>query len=299
MYNKEYFTNLVKEKFDIRKTLVVAAPHDSETILAVSKAYMEGIIDVVLVGDISKINSAAKNADKDISNFEILEATSLEEIAHLSVKTIAQGKGDILMKGLIDTSILLKALLTKDYNLRTGRLFSHVGIVYKDEKCFVLTDAGMNIAPNIKEKKQIIENSIQLANALGLENPKVAMLCAKEKPYKKMPATTDAQALKEMNEKGEIKGCVVSGPLQLDVAISSHAAKIKGIKDNVAGNADILVVPTIEVGNVFGKALKYLGGYSLAGIVTGAKIPVVLVSRADGEDEKTVSIALACAMINK
>lgn len=299
MYNKEYFINLVKQKFDTRKTLVVAAPHDSETIVAVLNAYEEGIVDVVLVGEKLKIDSAAKEANRDISQFSIFEAESLPEIADLSVKIIAEGKGDVLMKGLIDTSILLKALLNKKYDLRTGRLFSHVSVLYNQENCFVLSDAGMNIAPSLEQKKQIIENSIQLAHALGKEDPRVAMLCAKEKAYEKMPATIDAQALKEMNEKGEIQGCVVSGPLQLDVAINNHAAKVKGIKDPVAGNAEVLIVPTIEVGNVFGKALKYLAGYSLAGIVTGAKIPVVLVSRADGEEEKTVSIALACAMAKK
>lgn len=298
MYNKKYFVDLVKKESTGRKKMVVAAPYDSETIVSISNAYDEGLVDLILVGEKSKIKDAASLAGKDISGFRIVEAGTVEEVADISAKTICEEKCDLLMKGLIDTSVLLKAILKKEYNLRTGRLFSHVGVLFKDESMYIITDAAMNIAPNLEEKKQIIENAIPLANALGMKNPKVAMLCAKEKPYDKMPATLDAQALKEMNERDEIKNCVISGPMQLDIAIDKHAAEIKGVTDPVAGEAQILMAPTIEVANVFAKGLEYLGGYTAAGFIAGAKIPVVLVSRADGENVKMVSIALACAMSN-
>ncbi len=299
MYNRKYFVDLVKKESTGRKKMVVAAPHDRETIVSITKAYDEGLVSLILVGERIKITEAANQAGKDISGFRIVEAITAEEIANASARIICEEQGDLLMKGLIDTSVLLKAILKKEYNLRTGRLFSHVGVLFKGDQMYIITDAAMNIAPGLEEKKQIIENAIPLANALGIEKPKIAMLCAKEKPYEKMPATLDAQALKEMNERDEIKNCIISGPMQLDVAVNKHAAEIKGVADPVAGEAQILVAPTIEVANVFAKGLEYLGGYTAAGFIAGAKIPVVLVSRADGENVKMISIALACAMSNK
>lgn len=301
MYNTQYFVDLAK---NAKGKLVVAAPHDSSTLLAVKSAIDLGIIDAVMVGNKAIMNNIAKEEDIDISNMEIIDvrgtdqSNELENIALETVKQITQGNGNILMKGLIDTSILLKAVLKKEYGLRTGKLLSHVGILYKEngDKYYILTDAGMNIHPTLEDKVKLIENSVELAHALGNKNPHVAMLCAKEKAYDKMPATMDAKKLQEMNQNGEITGCVVSGPLQIDNAVSLEASKQKGVEDPVAGNTDIFLVPNIETGNVFGKGLKYLGGFTFAGVVMGAKIPIVLVSRADGASEKLCSIALACAL---
>lgn len=301
MYNTQYFVDFVKEQSPKTKTLVVACPHDEGSISSLCKAYSLGIINPILVGNREQIEEVAHNGGYDISNFKIIDANTLEEAAELTVEQVANGNAEMIMKGLIDTSILLKAVLKKEYGLRTGRQFSHIGCVFKEDsdRYYLITDAGMNISPTLEEKKQIIENSVELAHALGNKNPNVALLCAKEKPYEKMPATIDAAALQEMNQNGQITGCVVSGPLQLDNAVSEAAAKQKGIKDPAAGKADVLIVPNIEVGNVLVKALKYLGDYTFAGVVMGSKVPIVMVSRADGEKEKLMSIALACALSEK
>ncbi|MFA0086262.1 bifunctional enoyl-CoA hydratase/phosphate acetyltransferase [Vibrio sp. 10N.261.51.F12] len=297
MYNKDFFIKQA-QKFGKKQRMVVAAAHDDATLDAANNAFKEGMADVILVGERALINAAAEKANVDLANFEIIEADGLEATAAAAVTAIAEGKGDLLMKGLIDTSILLKEVLKKEHGLRTGNVLSHAGVLFKEggDSFHVFTDAAMNIAPTLEQKKGIIKNAVQLAHSVGIEEPKVANLCAKEKPYDKMPATMDAAELQKMNQNGEIEGCIVSGPISLDIAISQYAANLKGCTDAVAGQADILMVPNIEVGNVFAKALQYMAGFSMAGVLLGARIPVVLVSRADGEAEKTVSIALACSV---
>ena len=297
MYNKNFFIDQAK-KNQIKQRVIVCAAHDEATIDAANKAFLEGIINVTLVGELNLITQAAQACGADLSNFDIIEATGLDSIAYESVNAVAQGKGDVLMKGLIDTSILLKETLKKEHGLRTGNTLSHAGVLFKEggEKFYIFTDAAMNIAPTLDQKKGIIRNAVKLAHALGINTPKIANLCAKEKAYEKMPATIDASELQKAYLEGEITDCIVSGPMQLDVAISKYAANLKGVTDPVAGEADILMTPNIEVGNVFAKSLQYMAGFSMAGLLLGASIPVVLVSRADGEAEKTISIALACAV---
>jgi len=292
MYNRDYFVNKAKLVSKEQKKMVVVAPYDEGTLKASVNAYQEGFVDLIFVGEKSMIEATAKEAMIDISKFELINASSDKETAELAAQIVARGGGDVLMKGLIDTSVVLKAVL-QEKELRTGRTFSHVGVVYKEDSFYIICDAGINIAPTVAEKKQIIENALPLAHGLGIMCPKVAVLCAKEKPYDKMPATLDAQALKEMNLRGEITGCLVSGPLQMDIAVSKHAAEIKGIDDPVAGNAEILIAPTIEAANIICKGLEYLGGFKGAGFIAGAKIPIILMSRADGEEVKMTSIALA------
>ncbi|MGF1761336.1 bifunctional enoyl-CoA hydratase/phosphate acetyltransferase [Photobacterium sagamiensis] len=296
MTNVERFLNQVRQSSLGTKRLVVVAPHDEATLLAVEHARKEQLIEATLVGEEEKIVAAAEKAGVCLMPYDVVATYGDPAAADCAVRLIADGKGQALMKGLIDTSILLKALLTKEYGLRTGRLFSHVALLLppQDHGYYLLTDAGMNISPSLHDKQQIIENAVDLAHALGNNNPNVALLCAKEKAYDKMPATLDAVELQARNLAGDITGCTVSGPLQLDLAVSAQAAMMKDCQDPVAGNVDIFVAPTIEVGNVFGKALKYMGGYVYAGVVLGAKIPVVLVSRADSEQEKLLSIAMAC-----
>lgn len=296
MTNVERFLNQVRQSTLERKRLVVVAPHDEATLLAVEHARKELQIDATLVGEEEKIIAAAEQAGVCLKPFDVVVTYGDLAAADCAVRLIAEGEGHALMKGLIDTSLLLKALLKKEYGLRTGRLLSHVALLLppNDHSYYLLTDAGMNISPSLDDKQQIIENAVNMAHALGNKNPNVALLCAKEKAYDKMPATLDAVELQARNLAGEISGCIVSGPLQLDLAVSAQAAAMKGCQDPVAGNVDIFVAPTIEAGNVFGKALKYMGGYVYAGVVLGAKIPVVLVSRADSEQEKLLSIAMAC-----
>lgn len=299
MYNQEYFINLAKEKTgDNLQTVAVAAPYDIATLEALRKAEDMGFVKVLLVGDEEKITSSAKEGGIDISDMELVHADSFEESAQKAVDLVNEGRASLIMKGLLDTSIILKAVVKKENNLRLGRTLSYVGVLFKEgcDKYYLTSDGAMMISPDLNQKKEIIENAVDVAHSLGIKEPKVAMLCAKEKYYEKMPATVDASELQKMNQNGEITGCKVSGPLQMDNAIDLHSAEIKGVKDEVAGRADILIVPAIEVGNVLLKTAKYLGGWTYGGIVVGSKVPIVVCSRSDGESSKLVSIAVACMM---
>jgi len=275
--------------------LVVAAAQDEDVLGAVCKAAEEGLIIPILVGDRNAIFEIADREALNVSNYEIVDITDLTEAAKASVKMVSEGKGDFLMKGLIDTAILLKAVLDKEIGLRTDRLLSHVMIydVPHYHKLIYLTDGGMNIEPSYDEKVKIVENAIDACKALGTEVVKVAALAAKEKVSEKMPTTVDARKLQELCETGYFgEGVIVEGPLAMDLAVSEEAAAVKKFNSKIAGDTDILMVPTIEVGNGIGKTLTYLAGAESAGIIMGAKVPVVLVSRADSYEAKLNSIAL-------
>lgn len=278
-----------------KMNLVVAAAQDEDVLFAVCKAAEEGLVLPILVGDVPEIEALAKTQGLDLSGYELIHEPDLTESARTSVRLVSEGKGDFLMKGLIDTSILLKAVLDKEIGLRTDRLLSHVMIyeVPHYHKLLFLTDGGMNIEPTFEEKVKITENAIDACRAMGGETVKVAALAAKEKVNEKMIATVDARRLQEMSENGAFgENVLVEGPLALDLAVSREAANIKKFESAIAGDADILLVPTIEVGNGIGKALTYLAGADSAGIIMGAKVPVVLVSRADSYEAKLNSIAL-------
>lgn len=275
--------------------LVVAAAQDEDVLGAVCKAAEEGLIIPILVGDRNAIFEIADREALNVSNYEIVDITDLTEAAKASVKMVSEGMGDFLMKGLIDTAILLKAVLDKEIGLRTDRLLSHVMIydVPHYHKLIYLTDGGMNIEPSYDEKVKIVENAIDACKALGTEVVKVAALAAKEKVSEKMPTTVDARKLQELCETGYFgEGVIVEGPLAMDLAVSEEAAAVKKFSSKIAGDTDILMVPTIEVGNGIGKTLTYLAGAESAGIIMGAKVPVVLVSRADSYEAKLNSIAL-------
>lgn len=275
--------------------LVVAAAQDEDVLIAVCKAAKEGIIDPVLVGDSSAIQKIAGDNDLDVSAYELVEAIELEDAAKKSVAIVKEGKGDFIMKGLIDTSILLKAIVDREAGLRTDNLISHVMIyqVPNYHKMIMLTDGGMNITPSLEDKKSIINNSVIVGNALGIDTIKVACLAAKEKVHPKMQATVDADALAKMGANGDFgSNVIVEGPLAFDLAISKEAAEHKGFKSEIAGDTDILMVPTIEMGNGIGKTMTYFGNAESAGVIMGAKVPVVLVSRADSYEAKLNSIAL-------
>ena len=299
MINQDYFINLAKEKTgDAIQTVAVAAPHDLATLESLRNAVDLGFTKVILVGDENIIKSVAEEANLDISDMELVHAENLADAAQKSVDQVNAGKASLIMKGLIDTSVILKAVVKKENNLRTGNTLSYVGILFNEDrdKYYLTSDGAMLIAPDLAQKKGIIENVVDVAHALGNEEPKIAMICAKEKYYEKMPATVDAVALQRMNQEGEITGCLVSGPLQMDNAVDLHAVEVKGIDDPVAGRADILVVPAIEAGNILLKTAKYLGGWTFGGIVVGAKVPIVVCSRSDGEYAKLVSIAVSCML---
>lgn len=275
--------------------LVVAAAQDEDVLSAICKAAEEDLIEPILVGDKSEIHQIAEREKLNIKKYEIIDVVDLTEAAKVSVKLVSEGKGDFLMKGLIDTSILLKAVLDKEIGLRTDRLLSHVMIyeVPHYHKLIFLTDGGMNIEPSFEEKVKIAENAIDACKALGNEVVKVAALAAKEKVSEKMPTTVDARKLQELCKEGAFgEGVILEGPLALDLAVSKEAAVVKKFESEIAGDVDILLVPTIEVGNGVGKTLTYLAGAESAGIIMGAKVPVVLVSRADSYEAKLNSIAL-------
>lgn len=277
-----------------KAVLSVAAAHDEEVLLAVKDACEMNIIKAILIGEEEKIRKIANEIKFDLTDVEVINECDLKLCAEKSVKLVSSGKADYVMKGLLDTSIILKEVLNKEYGLRTDSLLSHVMIyeVPSYHKLLILTDGGMNINPDVSQKKKIVDNAIKAAKSLGIDTVKVACLAAKEKVNSKMQATLDADELKNMCKDGMFgKNAVVEGPIAFDLAVSEEACKIKGYNSEVGGDADILLVPNIETGNGIGKALTYMANAKSAGIIMGAKAPVVLVSRADTHESKLYSIA--------
>ena len=285
---------LQKLKGDKKVILSVAAAHDEEVLLAIQSAVEKNIIVPILIGEENKIREISKEIGFNLDGIKIIQKNTIEECAEAAVKLVSLKEADFVMKGLLDTSIILKAVLNKEWGLRTESLLSHV-MVYEIpayDKLLVTTDGGMNIAPDYEQKVKILKNAIEATKPLGLEEIKVACLAAKEKVNPKMQATVDARALEEACKKGEFgEGVIVEGPLAFDLAVSKEAAQIKGFESKVAGETDIMLMPTIEVGNGIGKALTYFAGGKSAGIIMGAKAPIVLVSRADSHESKLYSIA--------
>lgn len=283
-----------------RKIVAVACAQDEDVMQAVEAARKVGYIDAILVGDNDRIEEIALKNNIPLSEYEVVDIKDMSESARKAVELVSKKRAHVVMKGLVDTSIILKAVLDAEIGLRiSGNLLSHVGVFHVDgfEKPYIVTDAAMNIAPGLAEKKKIIDNAVAVAHKLGIEIPKVACLCAKEKISEKMPATIEAGELQAMNERGEIKGCLVAGPLALDNAVNREAAELKGIKNPVAGDADILLAPDIEAGNILYKALTYFSKSESAGMIVGAMAPIVLTSRADSESTKLNSILLALATV--
>lgn len=298
----EKLKDLLDVKFDRKMKLVVVAANDEEVIEAVNEARECSIIDAILIGDKKEIVGLLNRKNIKTDHFEIIDEADMTLAAELGVKMISDGKADFIMKGLIDTSLLLKAVLNKEWGLRTDSLLSHVMVyeVATYPKLLYLTDGGMNLEPSLEKKKMIIENAAVVAKALGNKKVKVAALAAKEKVNPKMKATQDADHLKKQYKAGEFsKNIIIDGPLALDLALSKDAAKVKGFDSEVAGDADMLLVPNIEMGNGIGKSITYLAGGKSAGIVMGAKVPIVLVSRADDHESKLYSIALGNIVASK
>ena len=278
-----------------RMKLVVVACQDEDVLGAVAESAQLGISEPILIGSKQETLELAEKLGIDISGFRFIEASDLEEAAEKGVRLVSSGEADFIMKGLVDTSILLKAVLNKEWGLRTESLISHVMVyeVNNYPKLLYLTDGGMNLYPDVEDKAKIIDNAGIVARAMGNKKIRVAALAAKEKVNPKMPATLDAAELEKMSKEGRFgEDVVVEGPMALDLALSKEAVEIKKFPGEVAGEADILLVPNIEMGNGIGKAITYLAGGKSAGIIMGAKVPVVLVSRADDKETKLYSIAL-------
>ncbi|WP_110111264.1 phosphate butyryltransferase [Bacillus sp. CGMCC 1.16541] len=284
-------------------TVAVAAADDRETIEAVYEAISRKLAQFILFGNEQKINNMILQYCPSLlenSSVQIVDAQSVQEAASLAVKAVYNQEAQLLMKGHLSTSVILKAVLNKEYGLRTGNILSHVAVfeVPDYKKLVFVTDAAMNIQPTLQEKVQITQNAVQVARALGVNTPKVAPIAAVEVVNEKMQATTEAALLTQMNKRGQIINCIIDGPLALDNAISSQAAHHKGITGEVAGQADILLVPAIEVGNVLYKSLVYFAKAKVGAVIAGAKAPIVLTSRADSSESKLYSLALAICVAN-
>lgn len=279
------------------KTIAVAAAEDEPVLSAVANALKEGIVVPVLVGNRSKIEKISDTINFDLTGIEIIEENNPSSAAKICVKMIKEDKAQILMKGLIGTADYLRAILDKDNGLRKGALLSHIAFFDTEyyHKLIAVTDVAQNIAPDLQEKISIIQNSVDLFHRLGVKNPKIAAVCAVETVNPKMQATIDAAMLTMMNRRGQIKGCIIDGPLGLDNAISKEAAEHKGIISDVSGDVDLILTPDIEAGNVLYKSLTYFAGATVAALILGATVPVILTSRADSEKSKLMSIALAAS----
>ncbi|MGB4587927.1 MAG: phosphate butyryltransferase [Clostridiaceae bacterium] len=276
------------------KTVAVAAAEDLEVLKAIVKSRDLGLCDAILVGDKKEILRLLE--EMGIENpFRIIEEINPVESSKIAAELVRNGEAQILMKGLVETKFLLKAVLDKERGLASGNLISHVSAfeIPGFDRLLFVTDAAMNTYPGLKEKVAITENAVKFVQSLGIETPKVAVICAVEVVNDAMPATIDAAMLSKMNDRGQIKGCLIDGPLALDNALSIEAARHKGIKSPVAGYADILLMPNIESGNVLYKALTFTTESKSGGLLLGANAPVVVTSRADSFESKVNSIAMA------
>ncbi|EHQ88753.1 bifunctional enoyl-CoA hydratase/phosphate acetyltransferase [Desulfosporosinus youngiae] len=278
-----------------RAKVAVAAAADKEVMEAVKLAEKEGLIIPVLIGDLEKIKQLALEIGLGLDGAELIHEPDSLKAAHRAVDAIVDGQAHFLMKGLINSSDFLRAVLRSERGLRTGRLLSHLAAFEVPEfsRLLFVTDGGMNIAPNLAQKREILENSLLYLQGIGMDLVNVVILAANEMVDSKMPVTIDARALVEMNQNGEFPGAIVEGPLALDGAVSAVALKHKGISSKINGNVDLILAPTIEVGNVLGKSMVYFAGATMAGIVLGAQVPIVLTSRSDTPRSKFMALTMA------
>lgn len=277
------------------KRLVLTISQDLFSLGAISKANQMGIITPILVGDETLTKQIIKENNIQFTNVTFINVLNTEECVKTAVSIINRGEGDILMKGKVATATLIKGVLNRDWGLRAGKLLSHFALfeVPAYHKLFAITDVALNIAPNLKDKIAIINNSVSYLNGLGVLLPKVAVLGAIESVNENMQATLDAALLSKMNQRDQIVNCIIDGPLAFDNAVSTQSADLKGINSPVAGDTDILLMPDIEVGNVLYKSLVFFAKAKVASVILGAKAPIVLTSRSDSEESKFDSIMLA------
>jgi phosphate acetyltransferase len=278
----------------------VAHPCESTALVAALEAGAKRLITPILVGPAAKIAEVARSSGLTLGQTEIVDAPHSHGAAARAVALVREGKAELLMKGSLHTDELLGAVVARETGLRTGRRISHVFImdVPTYHKVLIVTDAAINIAPGLEDKVDICQNAIDLAVSLGVSTPKVAILAAVETVNAKMPATIDAAALCKMADRGQITGGLLDGPLAFDNAISREAARTKGITSKVAGDPDILLVPDLEAGNMLAKQLSFLANADSAGLVLGARVPIILTSRADSVRSKIASCAVAVLMVH-
>ena len=294
------FKDLLQKVYECdRKTVAVAVAEDEPVLEAVKAAKEKGIADAILVGDETKIKEIAASMNMDLTGFEIINEPDQVQAAHTAVKLVHDGKADMYMKGLIDTKNFLKSVLDKEVGLRTGKALSHVCVFEVEgiDHLLFLTDVAFMTYPTLEDKVHIIENTVDVCHACGIPNPKVAPLAAVEVVNPKMPVTVEAEELTKMCEEGKITGCVVDGPLSLDLAIDPEAAKHKGAEGRkIVGDADVLLFPDIHAGNLVYKCLVHTAKVKNGNILTGTKAPVILTSRSDDFETKVNSLALGAVM---
>jgi phosphate butyryltransferase len=277
------------------KVVAIAAPQERGILEAAAEAHRLRIADPILVGDRQRIIAVAAEHDIDIAGLPIIDEPDPKVAASIAVEQVHANEADIVMKGSLDTADLLRATLNREFGLRSGRLFSHVSVfeIPGFDRLIFVSDAGVVVEPTLEQKAQIVQNAIDTAHKLGNTAPKVAILAALEMVNPKMQSTTDAANLAKMADRGQIKGGIVDGPLALDNAISEESARVKGIKSQVAGRADILIAPDLESGNILAKGIINFTGGCMASVVVGARVPIVATARSDGGESKLASIALA------
>lgn len=293
------FNDLIEEVKSLQKsTVCVACAEDEEVLKAVKNATDIGFINSILVGDGKKIEEIAEKLK--LTNYTIVDKANTEEAALEAVKIVKSGKASVLMKGLVNTSIYMRAILNKEYGLRTGRLLSLLAVyeIPQYHKLLYCSDSGVNVSPNIDQKKDILTNAILALKSMGLNMPKVACLTANETVDPKISSTVDAAALVEMVQTGEIPECIIEGPIAFDVAFDAKAAAHKGIDSKISGDVDVLIFPNMETGNALGKSWLHFNKAKWAGIILGASNPIILGSRSDTAEIKLNSIALACLTSN-
>jgi phosphate butyryltransferase len=274
--------------------IVVAAGHDPDAINALKHAQQIGLATATLIGDSEKIRSMAEVTEFHLTKDQICHEPDVKSAAIRSISMIREGKADLLMKGKINTATLIRAVLDKENGLHTGRLLNQV-IVFQVpgfKRLMLMTDASINIAPTLQQKAEICLNAIEVAHAIGIESPKVALLCALEQVNPAMPATTDAALLTAMNRRGQISGGYLEGPVALDAPLSKFAAERKNIKSPIVEDTDIFIAPNIEAANILYRSILYFAKGESGGIVVGAKVPLILLSRAETPETKLRSIAI-------
>ncbi len=283
--------------FPSAKRMAVAAAGDEHTLEAVMHARKEGIVDPILVGYKAVIDEILSKMGETVAEENIYDYPDLKDAAEFAVKLVKEGKADFLMKGKLDTAVILKAVVNKEHGLGQGRTMSHFTMfeVPTYHKILVPVDGGMVTYPTLEQKKDIIDNTVETLISMGYDCPKVGVLACVEKLNPKMPETVEANELKEMNKRGEIKNCIVEGPISYDCAVSKEIADFKGFESPVAGDADILIAPNIHAGNIMGKMLAVTCKARMAGMIVGAKCPIVLTSRGSSADEKYMSIVVSAA----
>lgn len=296
----ESFQDLVKNAKSIEKKsrIAVVAAHDKHTLQSIVKAKKDNLIIPILIGNEMVIVKMLIELGEDSREYKIVHARNIDECLVIAVEMIHKHIADLLMKGKLETSTMMKVILKKDNDLKKDRTMSVVGFfeTEKYHKLLAVSDVAVNIYPDVERKKDILLNAVKILNLMGVENPKVALLTATENINPKMPETEHANDLKQMNQNGEIQGCIVEGPISFDLATSREATRIKGYESQVAGDADLLLMPDLVSANVLGKCLTGFVGAQTAGLLVGAKVPIILTSRSAEASDKYYSIALAACV---